>query len=90
MDRHSFTQKHSRRSLMKSAVIVASSFPLLALAARPAQAKMTVKSVAYQEQSKDGHNCLNCGLFEAPSGCKLVDGVIAPDGWCKIWVQKPS
>jgi len=29
------------------------------------------------------------GLFDpAPNGCKMVDGEIAPTGWCALWVKK--
>jgi hypothetical protein len=26
----------------------------------------------------------------APNGCKLVDGEIAPTGWCALWVKKAA
>lgn len=53
-----------------------------------AQAKTSQKSVAYQDSPKGDQKCENCKLFEAPNGCKTVQGPIAAQGWCKIWVKK--
>jgi hypothetical protein len=77
----------TRRSVLAS-VAAAGSIPLLAISTCPALAKMSEASVAYQDSPKGDRSCANCGLFQAPSSCKTVDGVISPNGWCKIWVKK--
>ena len=77
----------SRRTLMQG-VAFAGSLPLLATASNPALAKVSLSSVAYQGSPKDGHDCSNCSLFLPPSSCKSVEGTVAPNGWCKIWVKK--
>jgi len=75
----------------RSVVAAAFALPLVALSGRAAQAaKMTQNAVAYQPTPKDGKKCSDCTLFVAPKACKSVDGDISPDGWCKIWVKKPS
>ena len=79
----------SRRTLMRG-VAFAGSIPLLGAGIGPAFAKVSQSSVAYQGTPKDGHDCSNCALFQAPSACKSVDGTVAASGWCKIWVKKPG
>ena len=79
----------SRRTVLKGAML-AGAVPLAALLAGPAEAKIAQTSVAYQPTPKDDHKCSNCSLFIAPAACKSVDGVVAPEGWCKIWVKKPE
>jgi hypothetical protein len=79
----------SRRTILRCAML-AGTVPLVALVAGPAEAKIAQTSVAYQPTPKDDHKCSNCSLFITPSSCKSVDGVIAREGWCKIWVKKPD
>jgi len=55
---------------------------------KQAAAKMSQQSVAYQDSPKGDQQCSNCSLFQAPSGCTLVDGNISATGWCKFWVKK--
>lgn len=77
----------TRRAVLANAA-AAGSIPLLALSISPAMAKMSQASVAYQDAPKGDRTCSGCGLFQAPSACKTVDGMISPNGWCKIWVKK--
>jgi hypothetical protein len=51
-------------------------------------AKMSKASVAYQNSPKGSQNCANCKLFISPASCKLVEGPISANGWCKLWVGK--
>ncbi len=76
----------SRRTVL----ISAGAAPLLALTASQAQAKIAQTPVQYQTMPKDGHQCDGCAQFVAPNSCKLVDGEIAPSGWCALWVKKPA
>jgi anaerobic selenocysteine-containing dehydrogenase len=78
----------SRRSLLQAAAAVGS-MPVLAMSADPAwAAKMAKTAVAYQDTPHGDQNCANCKFFEPPSSCKLVDGVISPNAWCKLWAKK--
>ena len=77
----------SRRTVL---IAAAGAAPLLALTAGEAQAKIAQTAVKYQTTPKDGHQCDGCAQFVAPSSCKLVDGEIAPTGWCALWVKKPA
>jgi hypothetical protein len=53
-------------------------------------AKVPQKAVKYQDTPKGDQRCDNCALFEAPSSCKTVDGVIAAQGWCIVYAKKPA
>jgi hypothetical protein len=77
----------SRRTVLFAA---AGAAPLLTLTAGPAQAKIAQAAVKYQAAPNDGHQCDGCNFFMAPNGCKMVDGEIAPTGWCSIWVKKAA
>ena len=75
----------SRRTVLIAAAAAA---PALALMTSAAEAKMAQNAVKYQETPKDGKQCDGCNFFVAPDGCKMVDGKIAPTGWCALWVKK--
>ena len=76
----------SRRTVL---IAAAGAAPLLALGATGAKAaKLSQSAVRYQATPKDGKQCDGCNLFVAPNACKSVDGVIAPTGWCTLWVKK--
>jgi hypothetical protein len=53
-----------------------------------AQAKVSQQQAQYQDKPKNGQQCDACLQFEAPSSCKLVEGKIAPQGWCMFFVKK--
>jgi hypothetical protein len=81
----------SRRTILLQGVGCAAGAAALIGPARNAQAaKMpqTSPAVAYQTTPKDSHQCDSCLLFQAPSSCQVVDGVISPSGWCKLWAKK--
>jgi hypothetical protein len=50
--------------------------------------KVSQASVEYQNQAKGEQKCSICANFIAPNSCKLVDGQISPEGWCKLWIKK--
>jgi hypothetical protein len=81
----------SRRKLLQNAACGAGAITLLGTAGGArAAAKVSQKSVAYQESPKGTQSCGNCNVFEAPSACKTVEGTVSPQGWCKIWQPKKA
>lgn len=50
--------------------------------------KMTQKAAAYQDTPKGTQRCDNCALFVSPDACKMVEGKIAPQGWCSVFTPK--
>ncbi len=81
--------KLSRRSLLQGAACAGGAATLLTMSVnRAAAAKMGKKAVAYQDSPKGAQNCANCAPFQPPSGCKIVEGPVSPQGWCKVWQRK--
>ena len=80
----------SRRIVLLHSAGCAAGAAALLLPLKPAAAKMSQPSVAYQDNPKGDQKCSNCSLFQEPNACTLVDGNISPEGWCKFWVKKPG
>ena len=82
----SWSALFSRRSLLRSAVGSAGG---AILCARPnaaaAAIKISQKAVAYQDHPEGDKRCEKCAQFQAPNGCKMVDGTINPQGYCRIF-----
>jgi len=53
-----------------------------------AQTKASKTVVAYQDQPKGNQRCQNCINFEPPSACKVVEGEVGPQGWCRAYAPK--
>ena len=85
------TRRITRRCLFHRAAGLGCVAAVIAAGTQPASAqKMTQQAAEYQDHPKDGQQCSGCALFEPPAACKLVDGRIAPQGWCKLFVKKTS
>ena len=89
-------QHYSRRGLLRAGVAAAASVGLAASAlaeeTRLAQAneKVAQSMVQYQSAPKDGNKCSLCVNWVAPNSCKVVAGVISPNGWCLAFAPKSS
>jgi hypothetical protein len=82
-----------RRSFLRRAGgIVAAVLAAEAVAARrdAAEAKTPQTAVHYQATPKDGKACAACTFFAAPAACKVVAGVISPQGWCALYAEKAT
>jgi hypothetical protein len=86
------TTEISRRSVLQQLATAAGTITVLAVSASQAaaQAKVSKTVVAYQDQPKGTQHCENCINFLAPSSCKVVEGDVGPQGWCKAYIAKPS
>ena len=82
----------SRRVALQRLATAAGSVTVLGAGANwaAAQAKISKSKVDYQEQPKGNERCDNCINFEAPSGCKVVEGEVSSQGWCRAYAPKPS
>ncbi|SFK86216.1 High potential iron-sulfur protein [Methylocapsa palsarum] len=74
----------SRRAFLHVAGVAVSALSIIGMTSR-AEAKASQQSVGYQGSPKGNQNCANCRIFVAPNSCKQVDGVVSPNGWCRIW-----
>lgn len=50
-----------------------------------AKQRITKEQAEYTDHSTDNKRCGNCSMFYRPNSCKLVEGFIRPQGWCKFW-----
>ena len=75
----------SRRSIMTKVASAMAASPLLVAIAARASDKMTRKQAEYQDTPNGIYSCGLCSLFEAPNGCKVVEGEVSKDGWCKAF-----
>jgi hypothetical protein len=60
---------------------------LLRISRTEASEKMTRQQAQYQDTPKGIYSCEVCSLFEAPKYCKVVEGEISKDGWCKAFAM---
>ncbi|TAN48614.1 MAG: hypothetical protein EPN19_15740 [Betaproteobacteria bacterium] len=53
--------------------------------------KLSQAEAKYQSTPKAGQKCSQCMHFIADSSsCKLVEGQISPEGWCKLFAAKAA
>jgi hypothetical protein len=81
----------SRRTWLRRAAAACGATAALALVpVRDASAqKASKEAMKYQDKPKDGQRCDGCVYFQAPRACGIVEGDIAPEGWCVAWNKKP-
>jgi High potential iron-sulfur protein len=56
-------------------------------ASAQAGGKMSKQQAEYQDSPKGIQMCSTCSLFEEPRACKVVDGDVSPNGWCKAYAM---
>jgi hypothetical protein len=74
----------SRRGIIQTIATAIAATPLFTIAAR-ASDKMTRTQAEYRDTPNGIYSCGLCSLFEAPNGCKVVEGEVSKDGWCKAF-----
>ena len=74
-----------RRKIMHAVVKGVSAGLLLRISPTQASDKMTRQQAEYQDTPKDIYSCAVCSLFEPPASCKVVEGEVSKDGWCKAF-----
>jgi hypothetical protein len=75
----------SRRAAIGAAVQGAAGALLFCAAGAQAADKMTRAQAEYQDTPNGIYSCSTCTLFEAPNSCKVVEGEVSKDGWCKAF-----
>ncbi len=73
-------RRHLLRTTLSGVLAVLSTY-----GAARASDKMTREQAQYQDQPKGINMCSTCTLFEPPKSCKVVEGDVSPDGWCKAF-----
>jgi hypothetical protein len=75
----------SRRRVMGAVVGSISAGISLRVSKAQASEKMTRQQAQYQDTPNGIYSCAVCTLFEPPQACKVVDGEVSKDGWCKAF-----
>lgn len=83
------TKSVSRRDFLFVAAAGGGAIIASELAPSPAKAtKMSPTAMSYRPAPNGSQRCDNCTNFQPPSACKVVDGAIAPSGWCILYHAK--
>jgi hypothetical protein len=77
----------SRRKVLRAVVEGVSAGLLLRVAQAQAAEKMTRQQAEYQDMPNGIYSCAVCTLFEQPKFCKVVEGEVSRDGWCKAFAM---
>jgi High potential iron-sulfur protein len=77
----------SRRTLIRAAIGCGSAALLLRIAPAHAAEQMTRAQAEYQDTPNGIYSCGTCTLFVPPNGCKVVEGDVSKDGWCKAYAM---
>ena len=82
----------TRRAALKQGLAVITATGMLGIAGKAGaqSAKAAQASVAYQTKPNGASKCGNCVQFVTPNACKIVSGVISPNGWCELWSPKSA
>jgi hypothetical protein len=75
----------SRRTLMRAAASAISAALVARMSQADASDKMTRQQAQYQDTPNGIYSCGLCTLFERPNACKVVEGEVSRDGWCKAF-----
>jgi hypothetical protein len=82
-DEGSLARHPSRRLVLLAAPAA------LALQFGPARGaeKMSKQAAQYQDAPQGIAMCATCSLFVEPHSCKVVEGDVSPNGWCKAYAM---
>jgi hypothetical protein len=75
----------SRRKLIRAVAGGVTAGLLSCISQTEASEKMTRQQAEYQDTPSGIYSCGMCTLFEPPKACKVVDGEVSKDGWCKAF-----
>lgn len=80
----------SRRAMLRKGAMIAAGVAGVAAAssARAEDEKIAQELVQYQNAPKDGQKCNMCAQWVDPNACKIVAGVINPNGYCVAYAPK--
>ena len=76
----------TRRRLLGAVLAAAGATGALAARAHAqGRQKLTRAEAEYQDTPKDIRMCATCTLFLPPKACKVVEGDVKAEGWCKLF-----
>jgi hypothetical protein len=76
--------RRTRRHIIHA---LAGAVPAGLLSPATASEKMTRQQAEYQDRPNGIYSCGLCTLFVKPHACKVVEGEVSEDGWCKAFAM---
>ena len=77
----------TRRNIIRTLVGVVPAALTLRIPTAAASEKMTRQQAEYQDKPNGIYSCSLCTLFVKPNACKVVEGKVSEDGWCKAFAM---
>jgi hypothetical protein len=77
----------SRRNIIRTLAGAIPAGMLSRIPPAPASEKMTRQQAEYQDKPNGIYSCSLCTLFIKPNACKVVEGEVSEDGWCKAFAM---
>lgn len=79
-----------RRAVLRQTVGILSAAAVISAQAERAAAtiKISQSAVAYQDHPQGDKRCGKCLQFQPPSTCRMVEGAISPQGFCRIFTPQ--
>jgi hypothetical protein len=81
---------YCRRRLFISAVAAVSAATAGGIGSVEAALKVSASAAGYQDHPNGDQQCSKCVQFLPPSSCKMVDGAISPNGYCRLFSRRQS
>lgn len=82
-------QRISRRTVLTGTALALGTAAIpVTVSQTVAQVKISQATARYQGTPKGDQRCEGCANFQPPNACKFVEGPIAPNGWCQLFVKK--
>jgi hypothetical protein len=75
----------SRRRLLAIALAVGDARARAPPARAQTPPRMSQAAAQYQNSPRGGLSCIGCTFFQRPRSCKVVEGDISPNGWCRLF-----
>jgi hypothetical protein len=78
----------TRRTLLDGITALAAAIVLAGTRTGRAQGKMAKQTAQYQDAPNGDQKCEGCRFFIGGGTCRLVEGEISPNGWCRLYQPK--
>ncbi len=78
----------ARRALFQATAAAIGAAAATIAAGAAAAPKISKAAVAYQNHPDGDRRCGKCLQFQPPASCKVVDGPVSPEGYCRIFMAQ--
>jgi hypothetical protein len=79
-----------RQLLLTAAAAVGAAATAGGIGSAKAAVKVSASAAGYQDNPNGDKQCSKCVHFLPPNSCKMVDGTISPQGYCRLFSPRQS